>query len=71
MINQSEPTVSVSMSKKINMGNYESADAFVSVSGIKAGMTAEEIRPLLDTAKIAWGEVATALAHQITSMRSE
>lgn len=66
-----EPTVAVSMSKKINMGNYESADCFVSVSGIRAGMTAEEIAPLLDTAKIAWDQVKAALAEQVGKTRSE
>lgn len=64
-----EPTAAVSMAKKINLGNYESAEFFVSVSGIKAGMTAEQIAPLLDTAKMAWDQVREALTEQVRNAR--
>ncbi len=60
-----EPTTTVSMSRKVNMGNYESADVFVSLSGVRAGMTAEELAPLLDTTKVAWDLVRAALVEQV------
>lgn len=60
-----EPTITVSVARKINLGNYESADYFVSLSGIKAGMTAEEMKPLMDTGKVAWDTVRSALMEQI------
>ena len=64
-----EPTVTVSMSRKINLGNYESADCFVSLSGVRAGMTPEEMEPLLETGKVAWSKVADALREQVRSVR--
>jgi len=68
-----EPTITVSVSRKVNMERilsdprfkYESADYFVSISGIKAGMTAEEMAPLLDTGRVAWDVVRAALVEQI------
>ena len=39
-------TISVSM--KVNLGNYESADTFMSVSGIDINTTEKEIADLLD-----------------------
>lgn len=56
-----EPTLTISMARKINMGNYESADCFVSISGVTAGMSAEEMAPLLETGKVAWDQVKMAL----------
>jgi hypothetical protein len=68
-ISDTEPTIAVSMARKINMGNFESADCFVSLSGIKAGMTPEEMAPLLDTGKVAWDLVRAALAEQVQMSR--
>ena len=45
------PTVTVSISRKINLGNYESADIFFSVNGIEKGTSDQEIEELLDTAE--------------------
>lgn len=69
MPDEREPTITVSMSRKINLGNYESADCFVSIAGVKAGMTAEELDPLLETGKVAWEKVRTRLAEQVRDMR--
>jgi hypothetical protein len=61
----SEPTITVSVARKVNKGNYESADFFVSISGITAGMTAEQMKPLLDTGRVAWEQVRAALVEQL------
>ena len=67
---QQEPTITVSMARKVNMGNYESADCFVSINGVSAGMTAEDMAPLLDTAKVAWDQVRAALVEQVRQTKA-
>ena len=60
-----EATITVSVSRKVNLGNYESADYFVSLSGLKAGTTAAEMEPLLETGRVAWERVRAALVAQM------
>lgn len=64
-----EPTISISMSRKINLGNYESAECFVSISGVRAGMTTEELTPLMDTGKVAWDAVRQELLAGLRKSR--
>ena len=71
MTDEKEPTITISMSRKINLGGYESADCFVSISGIKAGMTPEELTPLLDTGKVGWELVKHALAEKVREIKLE
>jgi hypothetical protein len=66
-----EPTITVSMARKINMGNYESADCLVSISGVREGMTADELEPLLDTGKVAWDLVRAALVEQVQQTKAK
>ena len=66
---QKEPTVTVSMSRKINLGNYESAECFVSVSGVRVDMTDEDIAPLLQVGKVAWEQVRVALIDQVRDIK--
>jgi len=44
-----EPRVAVSLSRKLNIGNYESVDLFMAISGIEPGATEAEIEELLVT----------------------
>ena len=64
------PTVSVSVSMKVNLGNYESADAFVSLSGLREGAPLEEIEALLDTGKLAWGAMTERLMAKANALRT-
>jgi hypothetical protein len=66
-----EPTTTVSMSRKINMGNYESCDVFVSLNGVRAGMTPEQLAPLLNTTKIAWDLVRAQLIEQVQAAKAK
>lgn len=64
------PTVTVSMSRKLNLGNYESADFFVCITGAHAGMTSEEIAALLTVGKDAWEQVRRSLGEQIRNHKA-
>ena len=70
MTEQPNPTVSVSVAMKINLGNYESADAFVSVSGLQAGASEAEITELMDTGKLAWTVLTRALGEKVMDIRN-
>ena len=56
---------------KVNLGNYESADAFVSLSGLEAGATEEQINELLDTGKLAWGLATKRLMGKVAELRGQ
>ncbi len=71
MADDKETTITISMSRKVNLGNYSSADCFVSISGIKAGMTVEELTPLIDTGKVGWELVKHALTEKVREIISE
>lgn len=64
-----QPTVSVSVSMKVNLGNYESADAFVSLSGLNVDATAEEIEALLNTGKVAWSLMTPRLYAKVGELK--
>ena len=66
-----KPTVAVSVAMKINLGNYESADAFISLSGLEAGATAAEIDELLDTGKLAWVQMSARLQEKVSELRGK
>lgn len=69
MSDERPPTIAISMSRKINMGNYESAECFVSISGVTEDMTAEQLEPLMETGKVAWELVRARLTEQVRDMR--
>ena len=64
-----EPAITVSMSRKINLGNYESAEFFVAITGAKAGMTDEDLAPLVGVGKLAWDQIREVLIQEIRRTR--
>lgn len=44
--------ISMSVSRKVNLGNYESGDVFLALSDVAVGSTEEEIEAALQTSKI-------------------
>lgn len=63
------PTVTVSVAMKVNLGNYEAADADEGVSGLEAGATEEQINELLDTGRLAWGLLTKRLGDKVADLR--
>lgn len=70
MNEQPEPTITVSLARKINLGNYESADAFVSVSNLRVGATPDEINEILSVGELAWPLLEKRLAVEITTFKA-
>ena len=63
------PTLTVSLSRKVNLGNYNSAEVFVSVSGIAPGMDADEIASLVaKEGKIAFSVLADAVKEKTDAL---
>ena len=65
-----QPTVSISLERKINTGRYESAAIFISVSGLPVDATAKDIAALLDTGRIAYDEIRKRLVAEIQEVRA-
>lgn len=56
-------SMTVSLSRKINLGNYESAEVFVSVSGVTAETTEEEVAALLAN-RVVWDALKEELREK-------
>lgn len=64
-------SLSVSVSRKINLGNYESADVFLSVSGVTAQTTEAEVDELLaTTGKLAYSKIAAQVNARVGELKS-
>jgi hypothetical protein len=63
---------SISISMKVNLGNYESAEAYLSVNNITADTTPEEIQSLLDgPVKISYDELKIRMKEKIQQLRNK
>lgn len=61
--------VAVSISRKINLGNYESVDIFMAVSGVEPGATDAEILEALATGERAFQLLKAKLADKIGEVK--
>ena len=61
--------LSISISRKVNLGNYESADCFVSLSNVPVGATEEEIEDALDTGKLVFDRIKPRVRQQAAELR--
>lgn len=63
-------SLSLSVSRKINLGNFESADVFFSLSGITAETTDAEIDELLDgNGALAFKKLAARIKEKVDQAR--
>lgn len=63
--------VGVSISKKINLGNYESAEVWVSLTGIEVGTTIEQIKAALATGALAYDVLKVEVAEKAKAARAK
>ena len=68
-MNDEERHVAVSIERKINLGNYESAGVGIVLSGVAPGTPAEEIDEMLDTARIMFDRMRDRLQQKIAEAR--
>lgn len=66
----SEPRISVSIKRKINLGSYESVDIFMAVSGVEPGATTEEIEELLVTGDKAFNLLKNRIKEKIQKIKA-
>lgn len=65
-----ELTTTVSVHQKVNIQNYESAEVFVSVSGITMHTTPDEIDDMLEQSKVAYSKLAGVMKAKVALLRS-
>lgn len=61
---------SLSVEMKVNLGNYESASAFVSIQNVAPDTSAEEIDACLAQGALAWEALKTDLRAKVKELRS-
>lgn len=64
-------SISVSISHRVNLGNYESADAYISLCGLTVDTTEEEMNALLDQGKIAYRLMGERLKAQLSKLKTD
>lgn len=64
-----EMTVTLSVSRKVNLGNYESADVFMSINNVPLGARAEDIEAALVTGKITFDLLKVAVTDRARELR--
>lgn len=70
--NSTSPTVTVSLSRKVNLGNYQSADVFISLNGLPMDVDQAEIDRLLSgPAALAFTSIAAKLREEVALVKGE
>ncbi len=64
-----EPRIAVTIDRKINLGNYESAAVGIVLSGVAPGTSVEEIDEMLDTGKIMYDRMRERLQEKVAAER--
>lgn len=65
------PSMTVSVSHKINLGNYESAEVVVSLSGIGVDHTPDDIDDMLSQSKLVYSKIINQIRVKSQNLRDE
>lgn len=65
------PMISLTLSRRVNLGNYESADVSVTLSRIPFEADERMIQDMLDTSNIAFSVMRQDLRNKIAKIRME
>lgn len=57
--------VSVSVSRKVNLGNYSSADLFLAVSNIEVGASEADMQEAIETSEVAFSVVERSIQQKV------
>ncbi len=66
-----EPRIAITIDRKINLGNYESAAVGIVLSGVAPGASVEEIDAMLDTGRIMYDRMRERLQEKVAETRKE
>lgn len=66
-----EPTVGISVSFKANLGNYQSAEVSMWVSGLEKDATEEQIDEMLEVGKVAFDRIKERIRAKVKAIRQE
>lgn len=64
-----KPTISISLSQKVNLGNYEAADCFLCLSGLTTETTDADMNDLLDVGQIAYTKLRAHMSLKVKALR--
>lgn len=71
MTDEQKPTISISLARKINTGQYENADVSLRIDGLTSDMTEEDIAQLIGVGRLGWDQMRSALVEQIRVVKQE
>lgn len=63
--------IAVTGGQKVNLGNYESADLSICLSGVPVGASEELIDAMLDTTKIVYTKIRERLKAEVVRLKTE
>jgi hypothetical protein len=61
--------ISMSVSRKVNLGNYESGDVFLALSDVPVGATSQQVEDALQTSKIVWDVLRAEVNRKAIALR--
>lgn len=64
-------TATVSLAQKVGLPNYGNAECFLSLSGVTAETTVEEIDQMLDQAGLSWKRIAERIKTKVAEIKQE